>query len=277
MWPLTRGYPQVEPAPGVLARQGGEELPAEGSREDTGGKQMAPHDSTQVTRLRPVHAILAALLLAAPAAAGDERPNLVVLITDDGPTREELQYLPRLREHLFAAGIEFKRFVDTNPLCCRARASTLRGQYSQNTGIEHNRPPDGGFYGFHDRGLESETLAVWLQRATRSSRPLDYVLRYAADPPTNGAESRARGDSSRKPSFPAAVPGRLTNHWQELGSGLGLLDALLTEARHEIHLGLRSARVSGRHVRAVLALSEHRERKIGTSAMPTAAAGRRGD
>lgn len=126
---------------------------------------MAQHDSTRVSRLPPVHAILVALLLAGPAAAADGRPNLVILITDDGPTREELQYLPRLRKYLFAAGIEFKQFVDTNPICCPARASTLRGQYSQNTGIEHNRPPDGGFYGFHDRGLESETLAVWLQRA----------------------------------------------------------------------------------------------------------------
>ncbi len=115
-----------------------------------------------------------ALALAVPAltplaaCAGDEpdrggaaeRPNVVVLMTDD-QTLESMRVMPGVRRTLADQGTTFTRSFTSFAVCCPSRATFLTGQYAHNHGVLSNRPPEGG-YGRLDR---AETLPVWLGRA----------------------------------------------------------------------------------------------------------------
>lgn len=89
------------------------------------------------------------------------RPNIVFVVADD-LSDAELMELPRVRALLAEQGTTFTNFFASVPLCCPSRASILRGQYAHNHTIFGNSRPDGGFVGFHDKGLEQSTIATWL-------------------------------------------------------------------------------------------------------------------
>ena len=116
-------------------------------------------------------AVMAALGLVTGAAAGAqesgnaaqaaaERPNIVVLETDD-QTLAEMEVLPNVRRLIGDEGVTFDRNFDSFSLCCPSRATFLTGQYSHNNGVRNNALPDGGF----EKLDGTNTLAVWLQRA----------------------------------------------------------------------------------------------------------------
>lgn len=116
-------------------------------------------------------ALLALVALASPLAScgdgnddaaedRDERPNVVVIMTDD-QTTESLRVMTQTQALLADEGTTFTNGIATFPLCCPARAQFLTGQYAHNNGVRDNAPPDGGYPALdHD-----ETLPVWLQRA----------------------------------------------------------------------------------------------------------------
>ncbi len=93
-----------------------------------------------------------------------KRPNLILIITDDLDARA-LSMLPRLRALFADKGTTFTNAFVTTSTCCPSRASILRGQYAHNHQIKTNELPDGGFQRFYDLGLESSTVATWLQAA----------------------------------------------------------------------------------------------------------------
>lgn len=104
---------------------------------------------------------LALLALAAPAAhAQDERPNVVLVMTDD-QTVESMRVMSKVRGGLAAQGTTFTQAISTYPLCCPSRATYLTGQYSHNHGVIHNAGPFGGYM----RLDNTNTLPVWIQRA----------------------------------------------------------------------------------------------------------------
>jgi N-acetylglucosamine-6-sulfatase len=108
-------------------------------------------------------AVAGALAAAAPAAAApasSERPNVVVIMSDD-QTQDSIRYMARVNELIGARGATFPVSVTNWPLCCPSRATLLTGQYAHNHGVLGNAAPFGGF----DRLNSSETLPVWLQRA----------------------------------------------------------------------------------------------------------------
>jgi arylsulfatase A-like enzyme len=95
------------------------------------------------------------------AAAGSaERPNVVVIMSDD-QTQDSMRYMSRTRELIGAQGATFPTSVTNWPLCCPSRATFLTGQYAHNHRVLGNQSPNGGF----GRLDTSETVAVWLQRA----------------------------------------------------------------------------------------------------------------
>jgi N-acetylglucosamine-6-sulfatase len=105
--------------------------------------------------------LLAALLTPAVAgAAPPQRPNIVVLMTDD-QTLESMRVMTGVRQSLAAEGTTFDRAFVSNALCCPSRATLFTGQYSHNHGVLGNAPPDGGYARLDKR----EWLPVWLQRA----------------------------------------------------------------------------------------------------------------
>jgi N-acetylglucosamine-6-sulfatase len=99
-------------------------------------------------------------LPAGAAAAPVERPNIVVVMTDD-QTLESVRVMTGVRRSLADRGTTFERAFVSNALCCPSRATLFSGQYSHNHGVIGNRPPNGG-YARLDR---SNWLPVWLQQA----------------------------------------------------------------------------------------------------------------
>lgn len=76
--------------------------------------------------------------------AGDDRPNLVFVLTDD--MRDgDLEHMPITRRLIGDQGMEFTDAISPHPLCCPARAQLATGQYAQNNGVQHNRGVHGGF------------------------------------------------------------------------------------------------------------------------------------
>lgn len=124
--------------------------------------------------------VLLALLACAPAAAA-ERPNVVVLMTDD-QTVADLEAMPRTHALLGAGGVTFDRSYVSYPLCCPSRATFLSGQYAHNHNVLGLHPPSGG-YGRFD-ALES--LPVWLQRSGYHTAHVGkYLNGYGTDTPAD--------------------------------------------------------------------------------------------
>jgi arylsulfatase A-like enzyme len=123
----------------------------------------------------------------ARAALAARPPNIVFILTDD--LNEEVfsnSRLPRLKSLLVDQGTSFKSHFVSLSLCCPSRAATLRGQYAHNSGIFTNGSPDGGFAKIYGDGLESSTIATWLQDAGyRTALIGKYVNGYP-----NGAPSK---------------------------------------------------------------------------------------
>jgi arylsulfatase A-like enzyme len=134
------------------------------------GRGCAEPGDTGRGRLTLSIAATVALIAGLAAAAGDsggsaqaaraaERPNVVVLETDD-QTLAEMEMLPNVKRLIGEQGVTFENNFDSFSLCCPSRASFLTGQYSHNNNVRGNAPPDGGYQALD----KSNTLAVWLQR-----------------------------------------------------------------------------------------------------------------
>lgn len=98
---------------------------------------------------------------AAAAAADPERPNIVLISTDD-QNAYDLQWMPHTRELLGGQGVVFSSGLSPHSLCCPARASMVTGQYGQNNGVHHNSGPRGGYRALVD---PDNTVGRWLQDA----------------------------------------------------------------------------------------------------------------
>jgi N-acetylglucosamine-6-sulfatase len=133
--------------------------------------------------LAPVVAVC--LLAGAPAApksegTEEERPNVVVVMTDD-QTVESLRVMPRLDRFVRAKGVEFASSFASNPLCCPSRATFLTGQYPHNHGVLRNVAPNGGYAQLDGRN----TLPVWMQRAGYATVHIGkYLNGYGREDPT---------------------------------------------------------------------------------------------
>ncbi len=116
--------------------------------------------TTLATALAGVGSGMPATVASATAAvsAPDERPNIVLFLTDD-MRADDLAYAPYIRR-FFAQGVQFRNSFSNNPMCCPARASILTGRYSHNHHVLDVKPP-WGFGSFDDR----YTVATALQGA----------------------------------------------------------------------------------------------------------------
>jgi arylsulfatase A-like enzyme len=89
------------------------------------------------------------------------RPNILFVLADDLDLAE-LRYLPHTRALVADHGTTFDDYFVTNSLCCPSRTTTLRGQYSHNTGVWTNGGDNGGFERAHANGMEQDTVATRL-------------------------------------------------------------------------------------------------------------------
>jgi arylsulfatase A-like enzyme len=102
----------------------------------------------------------AALGGAGSAGAAQDRPNVVVVMTDD-QRLWDMEAMPLTKQLIGKAGTTFDNAVATYPLCCPSRSTFLSGQYEHNHGVLGNHAPKGGYAKFDF----SNALGVWLQAA----------------------------------------------------------------------------------------------------------------
>lgn len=130
--------------------------------------------------------LLAAMLPAAlggksaaaqPAAATHERPNIVLVLTDDEDFKTHA-FLPNVKSLLADKGAVFDNYFVTYSFCCPSRATALRGQYAHNHRIVGNDVPSGGFDKFRELGHEASTVATWLQDAGYHTAMLGKYLNH---------------------------------------------------------------------------------------------------
>jgi N-acetylglucosamine-6-sulfatase len=92
-----------------------------------------------------------------------QRPNIVVLLTDD-QEKASMRVMKTVNKVMKREGVTFKRFYDNFPLCCPARTTLFTGQYAHNHQVLSNVPPDGG-YGVFNELHGDNYLPLWLQAA----------------------------------------------------------------------------------------------------------------
>ena len=112
-----------------------------------------------MSRLRPIAVVVVVALMAgasacttsgAPLGSRWQRPNIVVLMTDD-QTAASLSVMPHVRAALMAKGTTFDHHFAGYPLCCPARATYFTGQYSHNHHVTYNDGPTGGYHALRGR------------------------------------------------------------------------------------------------------------------------------
>lgn len=88
-------------------------------------------------------AALLLIALAAPAApAAAEKPNLLVIMTDDQRAQGTMEVMPATRRKIGGQGITFTNAYATTPKCCPSRASFFTGLYEHNHGVISNGEAD---------------------------------------------------------------------------------------------------------------------------------------
>jgi arylsulfatase A-like enzyme len=116
-----------------------------------------------MARMRLLLPLLPLLLLATTEPVGlaaEERPNVLLILTDD-QTAESMRVMEKTLRLLGEEGTTFRNAFISFPMCCPSRATLLTGQYAHNHQVQGNRSPEGGYH----RLDHSNTLAVWLQQA----------------------------------------------------------------------------------------------------------------
>lgn len=101
---------------------------------------------------------------AVQAAQSTAQPNIVFILADDLDAAAATK-MAHAKALITDQGTGFRHHYVNVSLCCPSRVSTLRGQFAHNSSIYGNDPPGGGFEGTLAKGLESSTLATWLQEA----------------------------------------------------------------------------------------------------------------
>src|SRR5688500_14892138 len=81
---------------------------------------------------------------ASGSATPPERPNIVVIMTDDQDVAS-LEHMPKLQRLLVDRGITFQDQTAVFPLCCPVRAAYLSGQVGHNNHVRGNTAPEGGY------------------------------------------------------------------------------------------------------------------------------------
>ena len=156
----------------------------------------------------------------APTTAGvATRPNILFVLTDDLDLRE-IAEMPFLKAAMIDQGVSFTNDFVSVSLCCPSRTTTLRGQYSHNTGVETNGGVNGGFETAHRLGLESSTVGTWLQSAGYRTALIgkylngypDTVSRTYVPPGWNEFDSASAGNPYSEYNYTLNENGRLVHY-----------------------------------------------------------------
>lgn len=122
---------------------------------------------------------------AAPSYAveEDERPNFIVIVTDDQRYGTVKRFMPRTWSNIFEQGTYFSRGYVTTPISGPSRASILTGLYASEHGARHNnKAPEGETLGevLKANGYHTGLVGKYLNGWRGEARPeYDYWVSFA--------------------------------------------------------------------------------------------------
>lgn len=116
-----------------------------------------------MTRFCAILLLLGAVLAASAPTQAQQRPNIVVIMTDDQEP-DSLAYMPKTRALLAEKGVSFANSFVQFPQCCPTRSTWLSGQFAHNHGVLGNSVPWNGAYQTW-KPQEANSLPVWMQAA----------------------------------------------------------------------------------------------------------------
>jgi hypothetical protein len=144
--------------------------------------------------------------LAWKGRAAEERPNFLIILTDDQRADTFTPDFMPNTSALFEAGVRFERGFVTTPLCAPCRSSLLTGKLGRNTGVLDNmtllqetifpeRLSDSGYF----TGLVGKFLNPWNGSLPAWNFPVALKLLFCASskareprPPAAGERLRLR-------------------------------------------------------------------------------------
>lgn len=155
----------------------------------------------------------------ASTEARDDRPNIVVILTDD-QSRDSIPFMPNLRRYLADEGVTFRNTVIPTPVCSPSRATMLTGRYAHQSGVQRNTGSDGGYKAWKGKGNERRNLLPWFNEAGYRTAligkyfngypdgaPAPRGVDYAAFASTDARE----GDGYSAKSFTLTINGNIRN------------------------------------------------------------------
>jgi N-acetylglucosamine-6-sulfatase len=128
---------------------------------------LGSRQAWRLARLAVAAFLLAGLLAPTQNAFGEPsptRPSIVLIVTDDEDLAAHTA-MSKTRTLLAEQGTTFSNYFVTYSFCRPSRATILRGQYPHNHNVEGNVWPTGGLEKFRLLGLETSTIATWLNGA----------------------------------------------------------------------------------------------------------------
>ena len=101
----------------------------------------------------------------APASpsAKDNRPNFVIIQTDD-QTVQDLSVMSRTKRLMRDKGTIFTQMMTPFAICCPSRAAMMSAAYPHNNKVQANFPPSGG-YGVWEKNNGKKFVGAWLKNA----------------------------------------------------------------------------------------------------------------
>ena len=101
-----------------------------------------------------------------PSAAAAERPNVLLILTDDQRAGTQVA-MPTVMDELVGAGTSYPNAFVPTSWCCPSRVSLLTGKFAHNTGVWENASSSawGAWSAFAKGGEETDTLATRLDAA----------------------------------------------------------------------------------------------------------------
>ena len=183
------------------------------------------------SRARLLASVTAALVLASVAVlvtvigsarslgVAAERPNIVLVVTDDLTKRDYFDLGSNLASFT-SRGTFFHNAFVTTTLCCPSRASALTGLYAHNHRITQHIDPGTGYEQYRAEGYDQRDLSAWLKNAgyrtglvgkymnkykvQSGERPAGWTDWYGADTPTDTWRLNENGSVSTYPQDPTS-------------------------------------------------------------------------
>jgi arylsulfatase A-like enzyme len=138
----------------------------------------------------------------AARAQTDDRPNILIILTDDQRTPGTLGVMPEVIGRFVNNGREFTQAFANTPLCCPSRANLMTGQYAHNNGVRHNGdatklPQDRTLQKYlHDNGYWTGIMGKYLNRWDIDTAPphFDRFAIFTPDPGYYDVTYNSNGD-----------------------------------------------------------------------------------